>query len=493
MTSSFLTPGPVAHEHSLASLHLRRDLSLPVLLSSAAASLEDEGYAEGMVTNTRFGSFPHSTIIGTPWGSQIRASKVDTGSRGRKEQHAKKRKASEIANVEDEDDGAREAVTASSGFLHVLQPTPESWTYSLPHRTQVVYTPDYSYILHRIRARPGSTIIEAGSGSGSFTHAAARAVFSGYPGITEINGDDKHDQQAHGKVYSYEFHSERHERLAQEMVDHGLSSVVTATHADVYKDGFMISSSTIEGLKVPPSANAVFLDLPAPWSALPHLTRTSPSALDPTSPVHLCTFSPCIEQVQKTISHLRRYGWLDIEMVEIQNKRIDVRREYTGFEYDGMRGVNPVAATVDAAVTKLRDVEQRAQEFHSGRPDPSSSKKAVRIANTQRDPAKAALFKEGKLVHRTEPEMKTHTSYLVFAVLPREWSEEDEERERIRRSKNVRVETNAPRSQRQLKKDAKLRKKMNREREDGQVDVEVEAEGQTTSNQDEGIQQVQEV
>ena len=31
-------------------------------------------------------------------------------------------------------------------------------------------------------------------------------------------------------------------------------------------------------------------------------------------------------------------------------------------------------------------------------------------------------------MHRTEPEIKTHTSYLVFAVLPREWSEEQEER-----------------------------------------------------------------
>ena len=53
---------------------------------------------------------------------------------------------------------------------------------ALPHRTQVVYTPDYSYILQRLKVRPGSRIIEAGAGSGSFTHASARAVFSGYPG-----------------------------------------------------------------------------------------------------------------------------------------------------------------------------------------------------------------------------------------------------------------------------------------------------------------------
>ena len=36
------------------------------------------------------------------------------------------------------------------------------------------------------------------------------------------------------------------------------------------------------------------------------------------------------------------------------------------------------------------------------------------------------VYKEGRLVHRTEPDLKTHTSYLVFAVLPREWTDKDE-------------------------------------------------------------------
>ena len=50
--------------------------------------------------------------------------------------------------------------------MHILQPTPESWTYSLDHRTQVVYTPDYSYVLQRMNVKPGDTLIEAGAGSG---------------------------------------------------------------------------------------------------------------------------------------------------------------------------------------------------------------------------------------------------------------------------------------------------------------------------------------
>ena len=37
----------------------------------------------------------------------------------------------------------------------------------------------------------------------------------------------------------------------------------------------------------------------------------------------------------------------------------------------------------------------------------------------KKDAETRALYKEGRPVHRTEPELKTHTSYLVFAVLPR--------------------------------------------------------------------------
>jgi tRNA (adenine57-N1/adenine58-N1)-methyltransferase len=42
------------------------------------------------------------------------------------------------------------------------------------------------------------------------------------------------------------------------------------------------------------------------------------------------------------------------------------------------------------------------------------------------------VYKEGKLVHRTEQDVKTHTSYLVFAILPQDWSEADEESARAK-------------------------------------------------------------
>ncbi|KAI5358945.1 putative tRNA (1-methyladenosine) methyltransferase catalytic subunit Gcd14 [Septoria linicola] len=446
---------------SLAILHLKRDSLIPVKL----AETSDEGYAEGAVTNTRFGSFPHKTLIGLEWGSQVRASKVDTGSRGRKGKNKKQEEATPAANgthpsttsekdskkrksdgqdsealasptkkrkQEEHGEVSAKPLEAGSGFIHVLPPTPESWTSSLDHRTQVVYTPDYSYILQRLRVRPGSTIIEAGAGSGSFTHAASRAVFSGYP------AEPAAKRRKTGRVCSYEYHEPRVQTLRQEISDHGLDGVVELTHRDVCNDGFLLADGSS------PNTDAIFLDLPAPWTALQHLTRDGPnSPLNPDNPVHLCTFSPCIEQVIATCATLRKLGWAGISMVEVQNRRIDVRRERVGLKEEGLRGVNATASNVDEALERLRRVVPFLLLWQNitdklDRQDiiPQSQKreqggvltKAERLEQIKKEAEERKLYKEGRLVHRTEPEVRTHTSYLVFAVLPRAWSDADEQK-----------------------------------------------------------------
>ena len=487
MASPFLTPGNHTENGKLVQLHLRRDLALPTILSTSHSDATNTGYAEGVVTNTRFGSFPHSTLVDIPWGSQVRASDVDTGSRGRKTanlQAGKKRKSNELEDDSNEETETqlKDAVTATSGFTHVLPPTPENWTTSLPHRTQVVYTPDYSYILHRIRARPGSQLIESGSGSGSFTHAAARAVFSSYsphhPAATgSMNGPESAGRSNLGKVFSYEFHAERYAKITAEMQEHGLNDTVHVNHRDVCDDGFAVDE-VIPGVDSKPQATSVFLDLPAPWLALPHLSRNpsngKPSVLDPDKPVYIGTFSPCVEQVQQTVSALRQHGWIDIDVVEMQQKRIEVRREYIGLEYEGMRGVNAIAADIDQALAKLKDVEQRAREFQAGNDVGAEGKASVSKGDRQGKSQEASktLFNKGTLIHRSEPELKTHTSYLVFAVLPRLWTEADEAKVNNIWKSNPSLHIEASKSQRQLKREAKQKaqqEKRNTEKQDDAV------------------------
>lgn len=81
-----------------------------------------------------------------------------------------------------------------SGYLHLLRPTPELWTLSLPHRTQILYMPDIAYITMRLGVRVGGRVIEAGTGSGSMTHSLSRAVGPS------------------GHVHSFEYHKARFEK-----------------------------------------------------------------------------------------------------------------------------------------------------------------------------------------------------------------------------------------------------------------------------------------
>lgn len=489
--SPFLDPGPTASPSSLALLSLRRDLHTPLILQSADSADSEEQ----QVVNTRFGTYPHSTLVGLPWGTQVLASKEDSG-RNRKSGRKRRREENDAGARDSEDEqDVGGPVAASSGFAHLVPPTPESWTMSLPHRTQVVYTPDYSYILQRLRVRPGDIVIEAGAGSGSFTHAAARAVFSGYPDpsstSTSNSAPSAQKKRKLGKVYSYEYHLPRAEKLREEIAAHGLDPIVTITHRDVYQDGFSLHARNTAARKQPPEplANAVFLDLPAPWLALKHLTRERlspqtlsaidpgapspspvspassspspfPSPLDPLTPIRLCTFSPCIEQVQKTASVLRQLGWVEIDMVEVAHKRLEVRRERIGLAEDEQgRGAKAGPASVAEAVGRLREMEGKGKawremmreeggggggsatggdgvlaegvkkEAKGGKKGQAKQRKQEK-QNDGKEEKKP--WRTGRLVHRTEPEIKTHTSYLLFAVLPRLWTNEDEERCRRR-------------------------------------------------------------
>ncbi|PWN18043.1 GCD14-domain-containing protein [Microstroma glucosiphilum] len=297
------------------------------------------------VFTNAFGSFPHNNIIGRPFGSQIRSEN-------------------------------------NKGFLTLLRPSPELWTLSLPHRTQILYGPDMSFISMKMGLGPGGRIVEAGTGSGSFTHFLARCVglpegghgegsetmgrewkgqegwgvsagrgrgvqtrppkeksesAEGTPGPTapfkdtaattpaegETGASSTSNRVQHfkslasptpdhdgelspnnGKVWTFEFHASRAAMARREFVDHALTPLVSASHRNVCLNGF---PSSLDGL-----ADAVFLDLPAPWEAI----LFAPSVLNPKTQGVICCFSPCIEQVLRTVKALGEAGFRDVETFE---------------------------------------------------------------------------------------------------------------------------------------------------------------------------------
>ncbi|PRT55194.1 tRNA (adenine(58)-N(1))-methyltransferase catalytic subunit TRM61 [Wickerhamiella sorbophila] len=272
--------------------------------------------------------------------------------------------------------GAQQASSANQGFIHLLSPTPELWSLSLPHRTQIIYGPDASYIVHRLKIRPSSVVIEAGTGSGALTHALARTVSKS------------------GKIFTFEYHESRCEQARAEFESHGLSEIVQITHRNVCEDGFAIDTDI--------KASAVFLDLPAPWTAIPHLFEH----VDRSRAVHICCFSPCIEQVIKNIYALQAAGFQHIEMVENQARRWE--------------GHQTMVRTVEESMDLLRDIRRRRQDgmdFRHGRVE-------KRKLDNYNPWGKGTRVREGdegynwRPVSWMETDIKSHTSYLTFAILP---------------------------------------------------------------------------
>jgi len=191
----------------------------------------------GAIFNNRYGSFHHDDLIGQTFGQKMRPRK-------------------------------------GGAWMALLRSTPELITQSLVHRTQIIYHADISLILTLLDVQPGKVIVEAGTGSGSLSSSFARALRPG------------------GKLHTFEYHEERQRQAAADFERYGFQDVIISEHGDVCSCGFVGVPDAI--------ADGIFLDLPAPWQAIPHADRC---LIDGGK---VCTFSPCIEQIEKTAAELRR-------------------------------------------------------------------------------------------------------------------------------------------------------------------------------------------
>ncbi|CDS12306.1 hypothetical protein LRAMOSA04501 [Lichtheimia ramosa] len=269
---------------------------------------------KGEEFTSRYGCFKHDKMIGKEYGSKMVSSNY-------------------------------------KGFVYLLHPTPELWTLSLPHRTQILYLADISFITTYLDMKPGSRVIESGTGSGSFSHSIARAI-----GPT-------------GKLYTFEYHEQRAEQAKKEFSDHGLSDIIQLQHRDVCKDGF--------GLK--DAVNAVFLDLPAPWEAVASAKETFIQHRTG----KICCFSPCIEQVAKTVAALNANGFVDITMYECLVRSYDL---------------------VPTRKVSFEEAIEKAKLNESALPKKRSSEEV----NEEND--------NKVWITKTPVETRGHTSYLTFAT-----------------------------------------------------------------------------
>ncbi|KAE8668702.1 Detected protein of confused Function [Hibiscus syriacus] len=236
------------------------------------------------------------------------------------------------------------------GFVYILAPTPELWTLVLSHRTQILYIADISFVVMYLEVVPGCLVLESGTGSGSLTTSLARAV------------------APTGHVYTFDFHEQRAASAREDFERTGISNLVTVGVRDIQSEGF---PDEFSGL-----ADSVFLDLPQPWLAIPSARNMLKQ--DGT----LCSFSPCIEQVQRSCETLRS-DFTDIRTFEILLRMYELREwkiDHSKFE-DGSSIAYPPCK----------------------RRQPSSE---VSVGENTSSPA---------VVARPSAETRGHTGYLTFA------------------------------------------------------------------------------
>lgn len=272
--------------------------------------------SEKSVLENRFGVFKHSDWIGKSYGCKVSSHK--------------------------------------GGFVYLLAPTPELWTLVLSHRTQILYIADISFVVMYLELIPGCVVLESGTGSGSLSTSLARAV------------------APTGHVYTFDFHEQRAQAAREDFEKTGLSGLVTVGVRDIQGEGF---PKEFVGV-----VDAVFLDLPQPWLAIP----SAAEMLKPDGV--LCSFSPCIEQVQRSSETLAS-KFTDIRTFEVLLRTYEVR--------------------------EVKMDQCQSEEGTPGFHRPWKRKhRASEASNWQQDTSGSPI-----IMARPSSEARGHTGYLTFARL----------------------------------------------------------------------------
>lgn len=192
---------------------------------------------------THRGVLYHNDLIGKPWGS--------------------------------------EASSHSGNPFYILQPGIEEIIQSTKRNTQIMYAKDIGYLLLKMNIVEGTTVIEAGTGSGSLTQVIAAIV-----------GDSGH-------LYSYEAREEMQNLAKKNLHRIGLDPRVTFIHKNI-EEGF--DHQDVQSL---------ILDLPNPYDYI----EIVKNALIPGG--FFGAILPTSNQVVKLLTALRRYSFVNIEVSEI--------------------------------------------------------------------------------------------------------------------------------------------------------------------------------
>lgn len=206
-----------------------------------------------------------------------------------------------------------ETVTTSGNIPFViLKPQIRDFIRKFSRSSQIIYPKDAATIINYLGIAPGSVVLEGGVGSAALTVAMAHAV-----GVT-------------GKIIGYDTRQEAIDTARKNLESIGISNVE-------------LRLGKVESYSESP-LDAVTLDIPSPWEVAGWIK----SALKPSS---FCScLCPTFNQVEKTVLALRDQGFVDVQAVEILERKIKVAENATRPENIGL---SHTAFLVFARSTKL--------------------------------------------------------------------------------------------------------------------------------------------
>lgn len=346
--------------------------------------------AAGAIFHNRNGMFYHDDFIGKPFGCKIR-------SRNNK----------------------------GLGYVYLLRPTAELWARSLPHRTQIVHELDASMIVFYLNLRPGMLVCESGTGSGAMSHAILRTIAPS------------------GTLHTFEFNEIRADKAREEFKRNLVDRMVTVHHRDVCGKQLVPieDTTTNDGEELQRKSNstegggfgiggqvadAIFLDLPEPWLAVPHAAYT----IKPNG--QLCSYSPCVEQTQRCVAALRENGFHSIRTIEARLReyyvddvelesppRLQRPGEANNNTKDDFAGYGQ-SESEDAHVQSKKRSLQFDSEDTGAEEDNERSEAETDVAETKvliiNEADGKVPAKRKKLCARPFSSMRGHTAFLTFAT-----------------------------------------------------------------------------
>jgi tRNA (adenine57-N1/adenine58-N1)-methyltransferase len=172
-------------------------------------------------------------------------------------------------------------VVSSLGLdFWILKPTTYDYVMRTERPTQIMYPKDIGIILLKLGICSGKIVVEAGTGSAAMTIAIATAV------------------KPEGRLYTYEVRPEFVETAERNLRRAGVMDYVTIRNSDV-SAGFQEKN-----------VDAITIDIGEPWKAVSHAYDSLKGGCP------LASFSPTVNQVERTVTTLKQVGFIDVDTIE---------------------------------------------------------------------------------------------------------------------------------------------------------------------------------